>query len=456
MRSTFHGIETLKRALLSQRRAMDVSSHNVGNAGTPGYSRQEVRFEATPGMVTSCGKSLGTGVQVASIERRRSEFLEAQLRGETSRLGFWQSRGEVLRQIEALLAEPGEGLSSTLDEFWEGWKELAAFPESMAARSSLRERSHSLLDGMNQLYRSMESWREEITDYVHNTVTHVNSLSEEIARLNKTIAYLEASGDSPNDLLDARDRLLSELSEQIGVRVHTGKDGQFFVSVGGVHIVDGDRARALEIQVDGDNLTLKWQGLDQELVPQTGRLGGYISVRDHLTHQVQSNLTEMATTLIEAVNEIHRDGIGLDGVTGRDFFDPGAGPGHWKLADDILLDLESVAASAGGELGDGLNALEIAELESDRILGHFTVGDYWRNMVVTMGVSTREARVAEDNQAALVQQVSHLQESQAGVSLDEEMVKMVQFQHAYGAAARMMTVVDEMLSSILSLGVAGR
>lgn len=455
MRSTFHGIETMKRALMATRTAMDVSSHNVGNAGTPGFSRQEVRLQATPQLVSS-PLSLGTGVEIASVERRRSDFLEAQIRGESARLGYWEARGEVLQQIESLLAEPGEGLSSILDEFWEGWKELAAFPESMAARSSLRERSLSMLDAVNQLYRSMESWREEIADYTHNTVTHINAMAEEVARLNKTIAYMETTGDSPNDLLDARDQLLLEISELIGVSVHKSEDGQFYVSVGGVHLVDGDRARALEVHTQGDALAVKWEGLDREMTPTDGKLAGYISVREDLTHEVQADLTQMMDGLIAHVNDVHREGFGLDQETGRDFLDPAAVPGHWSLSEEVLGDLEVVAASLGGELGDGLNALEIADLESARILGRFTVGDYWRNMVVSLGVTTQEAQVAKQNQASLVQQLNHLQESKSGVSLDEEMVKMVQYQHAYGAAARMMTTMDEMLSTIMSIGVVGR
>ncbi len=457
MRSTFHGIETLRRAIVTSSAAMDVAAHNVSNAGTPGYSRQVVKVRSTSQVFSGSQGSVGTGVEIISVERLRSSFLDAQIRGQTSTASYWGARGEILGQIEALLAEPGPGLSSHLDRFWESWHDLSSYPESMAARSSVYENTKALLGEFNQVWATLEAWQGEIASSVDDAVRQINSLAAEIASLSQLINARQASGDMPNDLLDARDHLLTQMSQHVGITIHQDNQGTFLVSIGGIHLVDGESVRQLTFDNSSLQPVIGWQGLDAQVNLNMGQLAGYLSAQDYITTQLQGGLMNMMEGLQSEINPAHMAGYGLDGLSGRAFFDTGASPGQWSLDQSIMDDLVAIAASQGGQQGDGLNALAIAGLKSRDVLGQFTVDDYWRNMVVALGVTSQESVRQRDNQAALIEQIHIQQESIAGVSLDEEMVRMVELQHMYSSAARMMTVMDEMLETIVrGMGIAGR
>lgn len=457
MLGAFHGIETLRRALLANTRAMDTAAHNIANAATPGYSRQEATFAATPSLMLPTGSAVGTGVEIASIQRRRNAFLEAQFRQESSRMSYWSNYSRALSQVESLVSEPGGALAESLDRFWEGWYELSSNPESMATRSSLRETGQTLVDQFNQFYGRLEIWKDELDGSIADTVRQINDLASQVARLSQQIKTVETRGEHPNDLLDSRDRLLGELSQLVEVRVHHQRGGDFFVTLAGVHLVDGSSHRTMSLGADG---RVTWDGLsDVEVRPGEDGLSGLMAARSHITDTLQGGLSTLMGGIIEEVNLLHRAGFALDGTTGYDFFHAAATPGRWALSADVRSDLGRIAASAGGEAGDGLNALAIGQLQRQGLaqLDGFPPDDYWRNMVVALGVSTREAVRNRDNQAVMVQHIVYNQQSEAGVNLDEEMAKMVQLQHSYAAAARMITAMDEMLETIIrGTGVAGR
>src|SRR5919206_5029 len=151
--STFNGIQTSLRGLLAQQRALDVTSHNVANASTVGYSRQEALLGTTDplqipaGSITGSGSLLGTGVDVIGYQRVRDQFLDLQYRGQNMSLGEKSARSTSMQQVELAMAEPGtNGVSAALERFWSAFGDLSNAPENPAARQAVIDKARALAD----------------------------------------------------------------------------------------------------------------------------------------------------------------------------------------------------------------------------------------------------------------------------------------------------------------------
>src|SRR3954464_15093762 len=159
--STFTGIQTSLRGLLAQQRALDVTSHNIANASTVGYTRQEATLAAsTPLQVTTSGGatagSLGTGVDVQSYRRVRDQFLDLQYRAQSMTLGDQTARSDALSQTELSFDEPGDnGIASALNQFWSAWGDVSNGPEGAAARQSLVDNARGLSSQINDLQANL-------------------------------------------------------------------------------------------------------------------------------------------------------------------------------------------------------------------------------------------------------------------------------------------------------------
>lgn len=219
MRSTFMGLEASKRGLFTQQSALYTTGHNISNANTLGYSRQRVNMQATPGFPTAGLNSpaypghLGTGVEAGSIQRIRDGFIDNQYRQETNKLGYWESRSQSITQIEDVLNEPSEyGLAKSLDGFWNSLQDLSVNPENGGARSVVVQRGIAVADSFNYMYKSIKQIQDNTGAEIAISLKDVNSILKQIASLNEQIKSVEPNGYLPNDLYDARDVLLDELS----------------------------------------------------------------------------------------------------------------------------------------------------------------------------------------------------------------------------------------------------
>ncbi len=193
--------------------------------------------------------------------------------------------------------------------------------------------------------------------------------------------------------------------------------------------------------------------MNRPITPAGGKLGALLRSRDEVIPRYKSALDEIARSLVEAVNATHKSGYGLDGSTGEDFFDPaGLTAGTINVAAAILNDLDLIAASAAGPVGDGDNALAIAGLRSQPITaGGSTVDEYYNSLVGTLGVESSAATAHRQREEVLVLEIDNRRESVKGVSIDEEMTNLIATQHAYEAAAKLVSVVDEVMDTLLNM-----
>lgn len=226
MSGLFGTLHVGKSGIFANQRSIDVTSHNIANANTEGYSRQRAELQTerpfcTPSMNNAVGAGqLGRGVNVADINRIRDTFLDYQVRIELGVQGKYAGRHKFLNEIENIFNEPSEtGISTLLGNFFDGWQELSKQPHSSNARTVVAEQSKALTDELNHLYGQLHKLKDNAKTSIRQDLNDVNSILDQMERLNEEIIQVTAAGQKPNDLLDRRDLLLDKLSSKFGINI---------------------------------------------------------------------------------------------------------------------------------------------------------------------------------------------------------------------------------------------
>jgi flagellar hook-associated protein 1 FlgK len=498
--SIFMGLEIGKRSIMTHQTALNITGHNLANTNTEGYTRQvptivTTRPYYTPSLTSYSGVGQqGTGVQVASIERIRDAFLDSQIRNENKTTGYWTAMQDTLARIEVILNEPSEdGLRSVMDQFWEAWQDLSANPESDAVRTVVTERGAAMADAFNHTYRQLVELRDDVNACIQIKVDEINSLAQQIADLNKQIMAVTSAGQRPNDLLDKRDLLVEQLSKIIDINVRSDQLGMISLQIGGRPLVQGKDIAPLSIDSDGQGLhQVVWADTQTAVRIESGELRGLLDARGPskldapsanyagVVPKLIEELNELAKTIILETNKIHRTGYSLNNDTdtahGTNFFvEPADSTDlsiNWAAimqVEDAIYDnpMNIAAASAPtwqgdveANFGDGSNALLIAQLKHKKLsigINYCTCDDYWRAICSETGVMSQEAQRMVHNQNILLNELENKRQSVSGVYMDEEMTNMIKFQHAYNAASRFITTIDEAIDVIVNrMGLVGR
>lgn len=464
MYSAFFGIEIARSALFAHQRAQENVAHNIANANTPGYSRQRVvlesryssTFSTTPGM----GQA-GSGVQVADVTRIRDVFTDMQYRNENSGLGQWEVQKDILAQIEAIFNEPSDiGISSVLSKFWESLETLAENPGSAETRETVKERAITLADTINHTDFSLSQILDDINYRLGVKVQEVNTLARQIAELNGQIQTMEITGVTASDLRDKRDVLLDELSKIVKIDTSQDEQGQFSVNVGGTILIKGTDYNSFTLDSSQSPPHVKWETYNTSVNLKKGELQGLLDLSNKLTGY-RNDLKKFADSLTARFNEIHGEGTDLYGNLGGEFFlSKPSGNDLITVNPDIINDTNLIAAAGNpfGGKGDNRNALRLAHIKSISMDGASgpTFDDFYGSLVSRLGIDSQEAQRMMVSQEYMVSQLDYRRQETSGVSLDEEMTKMIIYQHAYTAAARVITTLDEMMGVVLSMGVTGR
>ncbi|HWR81839.1 MAG TPA: flagellar hook-associated protein FlgK [Candidatus Deferrimicrobium sp.] len=464
MPGLFQGLEVGKRALLTHQLYLQTIGHNIANVNTPGFSRQRVLITSTQPDQSAVG-SVGTGVTVSDIRHIRDLFLGEQYRKENKSLGQWSYKEKVMTQLENLFNEPNDNtLSDLLNDFWDAWSDVSTNPSSISHRVTLLENANLLTNRFHELAAQLNSLRDAADRDLVGMTDEVNRITAEVARLNQQIKTLELGGEHASDLRDVRDQLLDDLSQLIDVNTIEQDNGEALVFIGAMAIVDGPDSMKIATETYNDGGAVRhrivWEKSSVAVRNGNGQIKGLFDTRDEVISQYLAELDRLARTLVESVNALHITGVGLSGSTGLKFFDTAiVDAAHIALNPELIRDPARIAASATGEEGDNTIALAIQNLRNTRIMENdtTTLNDYYNAVVGTLGVETRESRAFSENYALLVHQVHNARQSVQGVSLDEEMTNMVKFQHAYDAAARVITSMDQALDTVINgMGVVGR
>ena len=330
MGSTFSGIELGKRSIMANTDAITTAGHNISNANTEGYSRQRVQIKEfdplykpdlerleRPGLI-------GQGVDVQSINRIRDELLDERIVAQSNQESYWDTRSKYYTMIEQIYNEPDDiSVRSNMDKFWEAWQELSINPESKAARQAVITRAETLTDSIKQRWEALAGVGNLIDGDIEATVKQVNSYARQIADCNAEIVRSRAMGDNPNDLLDRRDLLVDKLSKLINISTDQRDSDEFMVHVGGRVIVQGSISREIDLVPRFDDTgysKLVWKDTGNDAVFNGGSLGALVELRDVDVRNEIQTLNTMTMNFADLVNDVHRNAVGANKVTGLDFF----------------------------------------------------------------------------------------------------------------------------------------
>lgn len=379
MRSTFFGLNIGYKGLQAQQRALDVTSHNIANANTQGYTRQDVLMTASQPIKVLEGY-VGTGVDVAEIRRIRDGFLDLQLRTENKSLGEWEIKSNILGNLEVIFNEPSESsLRSVMDEYWESWQDLSKNPESTAVRETVMQNGITLADTFNHTDRQFADLQEDINQGISIKIDEINSIARQLKDLNGQIVKAESDGAKANDLRDQRDLLVEQLSKIVDIGVVEDSLGAYNVTIGGSSLVNRayiNEIRYVDNEADPTASTIEWidplTGRSQGAVNvKGGYLKGYMTMRDEVVPGLRAEISELANRIATEVNNLHHNGYYADDQHGGDFFvkiddNKPFSAGNIKISDEIKNDVSKIAAAAVTPVldGDGANALAIAQLRN--------------------------------------------------------------------------------------------
>ncbi len=467
---------------------MSTTSHNIANANTDGFSRQEVRQE-TSFTLPEGNYVLGTGTQIQSIKRQHDELVEKKLNTSLTGNNFDKERALQLGHVEEIFNEiNSEGMNKVLNRFFNSMRELSNQPENETIRNVVKENAKIVVGDFHRIQSNLDEVRGQINKKISLAVDDINMLTKNIAKLNKEINVEEVTSGMANDLRDQRDRAIRSLAEYFPIQTHTDDEGQYIVGVEGLgSLVSGSLNQELKVGAtvkDGQNSADKGdvevffasrQSLNISESLKGGTLGALLKTRNEEIIQLEGQVDELAHGLVLATNAIHRKGfanhpVPTDAqgnpipnaagrqVTGINFFkeplDRKRAAEYIDLSDEIKNDVNNIATALSPNTpGDNRIALAISKLQHEKVLagGTTTFEEQYLKSVGHIGLQAGKAKINEEQSGGILAQAKSVKERLAGVSLDEEAANMIRYQNSYEASAKVMRASDEMFKAVLNL-----
>ena len=455
-------MDTALSGLRTQRILIDMTSGNISNVNTEGYSRRVAVLKATQ-TSSSSGEYTGIGVAVEVIKRVTDSFTIKQLNSAAEDCGELEAELKYLECIEAIFDESeGMGFSDALSDLFNAWQVLANDASDAHKRSILLSKAQTLASTLNEMYTDLREIQIEINNDISSTVDEINSLTEQIANLNQKIQKAEGAGISTNSYKDSRDSLITELSSLIDINYSENDDGQVYIQLSnGKSLVRGTSSWSLGTETNAStglqDVTWVDSNGDEDVITGNisgGELGGAIDIRDQVIVEYMDSLDELASEIISRVNSLHTSGYDINGDAGLDFF-TGTSAADMAVNEDILGDTNLIAAAStsDGAPGDGTIANSIALLQDSPLMksGTTTFAEYYSGMVGDIGTRVEDTKSSYGYQSDLVEFYNNYRESISGVSSDEELANLVLYQNTYEACARVISVLDELLQTIINM-----
>lgn len=472
----FFGFNSAVKGLLASQRALYTTNHNIDNANTKGYSRQEIEQRATdPFRMPGIG-FLGTGTEIYNIERVRDSFVDFKYWNETAPLGEWEVKKNNLLEIEKLMGEPSDNsFRKYMDDFYSSLEEMSKNPSDISYREPVRENALAFTRHINETAGRLMDMEREVEYSIDMRVKQINSLAEQIGGLNRQIYSSELDGRHANDLRDRRELLVDQLSKLINIRVNESTDGKYNVSVDGISIVDHLYVNKVVFKEDadeGEKITWENGGL---ISMRSGELKGLMDIYEGNGEgnsyrgipYYLDQLNKFAQGFADKFNQVHGEGYSLGSNSpAGDFFtyDSNSAATTFTLSDHIFDDIRNIAAAgnSGGAAEDNLNILKLIGQREDKFfftggVSQGTPDDFIKSILSSMSVDSLQAQRLYGTQELIQKNIEIKRSSISGVSLEEEMADMVRFQHVYIASSKMISTMDMIIDvTVNRLGLVGR
>ena len=414
-------LNTAKSGMNVSQVAIQTTSHNISNINTPGYSRQRVNQSASspysmPGKNSNFGAGqIGTGAQIDDVTRIRNSFYDYQYRSESHQYGSTSVKYEYFKNIEGIFNEPSDtAISSSLNSFFNSWSELSKDPQSSGVKSVVIENGKYLSNSINSAFKRLESLEEGLDKQSEYIMDEVNSMLSQLDKLEKNIKIIQGSGKSTNDFLDQRDQLLDNLSFKLNIN-------------------DKDVKATLKKAYDA-NGKVTLDDLTKSGVKISGELEGTLSMKQEI-NKYKNGLKQLSNTITSNVND----------AAGQEIFKAKDGE-LISINPEMLQEPEKINVTAD-------IALKVYELKSEKVNINgkdMTINTFYNSMIQDLGQSSAAVIRDESNQSKLLENIDSSRSSVSGVSLDEEMISLVQLQHTYSANAKVMSTIDSLLDVVVN------
>ncbi|MFZ1992782.1 MAG: flagellar hook-associated protein FlgK [Solirubrobacteraceae bacterium] len=428
---SFTGLQTALSGLEAAQAAITTTGENIANANTAGYTRQTVQTAATAPLSIPAltqqggGTQLGTGVSITDVSRIRNQFLDVQYRAQSSATSNANSNAAELGQVQTAVNEPSsDGLQSVMSNFWTAWNALGA-TQNPATLQGVIGAGQTLASTFNAVAQQMQTVQSQASQQ-YASLTGANGQvaqdAQQIATLNAQIGQAQQAGISPNTLMDQRDKALDDLSSLAQISVSTGSSGAVTVNF-------GDASSPL---VSGTTVT--W--------PQTlttaagGQLGSLLNISSSTgpVGQYISSLDGVANQVVSSVNALQPSSPFFTGTSAS------------TIA--VSASTSTVQAASSSTSGNDL-AQAIGNLSGG------PADQAYAAFVAQVGSGVQAAQSTQGTQQAVLTAVSNQRQSVSGVSLDEEMTNLIQYQQAYQASARVMNAINSTLNTLINSVGAG-
>ena len=456
-----------RTSLEVNQKTIEVIGNNISNVNTEGYSKQNTELSPYPS-INFGDFFVGQGVKVTDVQRAHDVFVTNQLQDKSINLGFANGQTDALKQLEGVFNITDNNIATNVSKFFDSWQQLSTNPSDLVLRDTVLQQGNLLATSFNNAANDLNTITGNVNNTIVSKIDDLNSKISQVAELNQRIYNIEIHGQTANSARDQRDLLAKNLAQSLGVTTYTDNRGMLAVQLpGGMPLVQGTAAMSLEAAVSGSSVTIKLHAAgttrDLDLNSVGGEIKGLLTVRDQTIPSIKGDLDKLAYEISTQVNIQHAAGAGLDSVSGRNFFnDPGAS--SVDAARNItvaLTDASQVAAADAPPItippttvapGDNRNALTIANIDKTYLInGTDTFDSYYGKITSRVGLASNQNALSVSGSQDAVDQLQNLRDSFSGVSLENEMINMIQYQRGFQSSAKFLSTVDEMMNVLMTV-----
>lgn len=469
MGGLFNTLEIASSSLLASRAGIETAGVNISNVNNPGYARQRVIVEPRRDPTGA-----GAGVEVVGVKSLRDSILDEQLIRESSNKAYLENFqrtlqiGQVLlgQQIDRQSATPeadsaarnlgGQmAIASGFSEFYNALQTVSVSPTSIPDRQVLLLKAGQLTDKFNSVEARFTSLRSDLNTDLNNRIKQANQLIDLTSRAAMDNTSVSSNGGGiAKDTLQMR---LEELGAYSSIKTQFDEEDRITVSIDGVDVIkDNLVVGEIEGALDADGgVQVSVRNSDSDSTAKLtgqGSIQGLIEARDTVLQDLRQDINLMAAKLIEGINSVHKPGVSLDGSTGADFF-TGTDASNIAVNAALIADLNKIQLSADTDEGDNTIAGNLLKwLESPQEgLGKMTVAQHYNEAVASYGQELANINNRLADQEVISHTLTQMRAGVSGVSLDEEMSSLIQYQRAYQASAKLISTVNDLFQTILAM-----
>ena len=478
MAGLFNGLNAARTSLEVNQKSIEIIGNNISNVNTEGYSRQQAVLETYP--ATNFGDFfIGQGVKVSDVARQHDVFIQHEIQQKSAEFGYQDAMTRPLSELEQVFGVTEDNISTDIDNFFDSLHELSANPSDLVQRNNVLLQGNVLATSFNTIITDLDSIKNNINDTVIAEVNGINQQLQEISDLNDRIFQIEIHGQTANSARDERDTVIKSLGVTLGAETYETENGMVSVQLpGGLPLVEGTIAMNITTDTTGSDLVLQLHAggvtRDLGLSHLGGQFEGLVEMRDSFIPELEGDINKLAYELSVQVNQQHMAGGALDSTTNNIFFTvppnyvqspPAPAPTATEYAEAArnmavaITDPRKIAAADApanpGDaiaVGDNRNALELANIGANYLVdGIDNFNSLYGQITAKVGVESNQNQLSLKGVEDSLVQLENFRDGLVGVSLEEEMISLIQFQRGFESSAKFLSTIDEMMNTIMGI-----